>query len=95
MPNILKVFNPRLHGFSTGVKKTTISFNRRKNKRRRRPKYGRFDYNFAETGADSDDIIKQAYKLVRRMKRDPRVNWLSNTCFWHVRTHLLFVNYFL
>ncbi len=67
------MFNPHLHGYSTGV---TGGFNsRRLNRRRKRPRYHRrkIDYNFAETGADSDDIVKQAYKLVARMKRDPNV----------------------
>ncbi len=82
-PNILKEFNPDLHGYSTGVQRTSGFRTRSQRKRdRRRKKYrAKLDYNFAETGADSDDVIKQAYRLVRRMQHDPRVDFYNDWKF--------------
>ncbi len=71
LPNILKVFNPRLRGFSNGVRKLGLGGTSR---RQPRNSY-RVDYNFAETGADSDDIIGQARRLVKRMKADKHVDF--------------------
>ena len=49
LPNILKVFNPHLYGYSTGISKLISSDENRVDR----------SFNFAQTGADSDDVIQQ------------------------------------
>ncbi len=71
LPNILKVFNPKLRGYSRGVKSGAPL---RIRNRRKKKSYHWISYNFADTGADSDDVIVQARRLVSRMKRDPHVD---------------------
>jgi len=83
LPNILKVFNPYLTGFSVGVLKSNPIFTR---KAKAIGPNGKFHYNFADTGADSDDVIKQAYRLVRRMKADPHVDYYKD---WKLVTLLV------
>uniref|UniRef100_A0A182MY44 Phospholipase B1, membrane-associated n=1 Tax=Anopheles dirus TaxID=7168 RepID=A0A182MY44_9DIPT len=60
LPNILKVFNPKLVGYSLGDAY---------------PYHRDSQFNMAEIGAVSYDIPYMARALVQRMRRDPRVDW--------------------
>lgn len=61
LPNILKEFNPRLYGYSVGSKKFNSD----------EPTA----LNFAEYGATAEDMTKQAYKLIHRLKCDRHVDF--------------------
>ncbi|XP_047657809.1 phospholipase B1, membrane-associated-like isoform X2 [Tachysurus fulvidraco] len=63
LPNIMRVFNPELTGFSvrTGKQNTKQAF-----------------LNQAVAGAKSSDILGQAEALVKRMKTDNRINFYSD-----------------
>ncbi|XP_053658229.1 phospholipase B1, membrane-associated-like [Anopheles marshallii] len=60
LPNILKVFNPKLVGYSLG---DAYPFHRDS------------QFNMAEIGAVSYDIPYMARAMVQRIRNDPRVNW--------------------
>ncbi|XP_040169796.1 phospholipase B1, membrane-associated-like [Anopheles arabiensis] len=60
LPNILKVFNPKLVGYSLG---DAYPFHRDS------------QFNMAEIGAVSYDIPYMARAMVQRIRRDPRVDW--------------------
>ncbi|XP_053670197.1 phospholipase B1, membrane-associated-like [Anopheles nili] len=60
LPNILKVFNPQLVGYSYG---DAYPFHRDS------------QFNMAEIGAVSYDIPYMARAMVQRIRRDPRVDW--------------------
>ena len=67
VPNILKQFNPSLYGYSVGSHSIDQDA----------PPGslpGDF-YNMAVTGAESDDIYKQAKLLVAKMRADPYVDF--------------------
>jgi len=59
LPNIMRVFNPNLFGYSLPG-----SFNHQR----------RSNFNTAELGALSVDMPLQARLLIKRMKNDPRVD---------------------
>lgn len=59
LPNILKVFNPKLIGYAYGDSQADESFSQ---------------FNVAEVGALSRDIPFMTRELVKRMKMDKRVN---------------------
>ncbi|GAB0096523.1 phospholipase B1, membrane-associated-like [Sergentomyia squamirostris] len=59
IPNILKVFNPNLYGYSSG---DTLSF------------LPASKFNVAETNAKSHDTPEQAITLLKRMRSDRRVD---------------------
>ncbi|KAG8239899.1 hypothetical protein J437_LFUL019491, partial [Ladona fulva] len=59
IPNILKEFNPRLIGYSLG---DGLSNNKKA------------QFNVAVSGAMDQDLLHEAKELVRRMRRDPRVD---------------------
>ncbi|EZA61432.1 Phospholipase B1, membrane-associated [Ooceraea biroi] len=59
LPNILKVFNPRLTGYSTGTGEFISSSAR---------------LNVAFPVAATEDALKQARILVQRIKNDPKIN---------------------
>ncbi|XP_059094569.1 phospholipase B1, membrane-associated-like [Tigriopus californicus] len=76
IPNILKQFNPYLYGFSTGITKVG----------RQRPEDDKkVAFNLAISGSESDDVIKQAHRLVEKMFNDPKINahkdWKMITIF--------------
>ncbi|XP_049289997.1 phospholipase B1, membrane-associated-like isoform X2 [Anopheles funestus] len=60
LPNILKVFNPKLVGYSLG---DAYPFHRES------------QFNMAEIGAVSYDIPYMARAMVQRIRNDPRVDW--------------------
>uniref|UniRef100_A0A182ML08 SGNH hydrolase-type esterase domain-containing protein n=1 Tax=Anopheles culicifacies TaxID=139723 RepID=A0A182ML08_9DIPT len=60
LPNILKVFNPKLVGYSLG---DAYPFHRDS------------QFNMAEIGAVSYDIPYMARAMVQRIRNDPRVDW--------------------
>uniref|UniRef100_A0A182YNY3 Phospholipase B1, membrane-associated n=1 Tax=Anopheles stephensi TaxID=30069 RepID=A0A182YNY3_ANOST len=60
LPNIMKVFNPKLVGYSLG---DAYPFHRDS------------QFNMAEIGAVSYDIPYMARSMVQRIRRDPRVDW--------------------
>uniref|UniRef100_A0A8D9EWJ6 Phospholipase B1, membrane-associated n=1 Tax=Cacopsylla melanoneura TaxID=428564 RepID=A0A8D9EWJ6_9HEMI len=59
MPNILKQFNPRLFGYSLSDSFTT---------------HRNSQFNVAEIGAMSKDLMSMARELVKRIKNDPRTD---------------------
>lgn len=59
MPNILKIFNPKLMGYSVLTGRATSSNSR---------------FNRAVTGSIAADLLQQANELVNMMKNDPNVN---------------------
>jgi phospholipase B1 len=71
LPNILKNFNPTLHGYSTQKRLFAVS--------------AADGFNVAVSNADSDDLLAQAVRLVQRMRKDPKVNidkdWKMVTLF--------------
>lgn len=71
IPNILKVFNPKLFGYSYGDSLATQSFSQ---------------FNVAEPGALSRDLVFMTKELVKRIKADKRVNLNED---WKVITKCL------
>ncbi|XP_017311278.2 phospholipase B1, membrane-associated isoform X1 [Ictalurus punctatus] len=63
LPNILRVFNPELTGFSVG-----------KGKQNSKQAF----LNQAVAGSKSSDMLRQAQALVSRMKTDDRINFYSD-----------------
>ncbi|XP_040574332.1 phospholipase B1, membrane-associated [Lepeophtheirus salmonis] len=61
VPNILKNFNPKLYGFSTGTNKVRNEKN--------------IDYNMARSGATSKDLLRQVHLLIEKIKRDPHIDY--------------------
>ncbi|XP_039301947.1 phospholipase B1, membrane-associated [Solenopsis invicta] len=59
LPNILKEFNPNLMGYALGDSLTT---------------HKAAQLNIAESGAESADMTYMAELLVRKIKKDPRIN---------------------
>ncbi|XP_011161176.1 phospholipase B1, membrane-associated [Solenopsis invicta] len=59
LPNILKEFNPNLIGYALGDSLTT---------------HKAAQLNFAETGAESADMMYMAGTLIKKIKNDPRID---------------------
>ena len=61
LPNILKMFNPSLQGASVSETVVGSGFTS--------------GYNLAVSGSDSGDLVRQAWSLVRKMRRDPLIDF--------------------
>ena len=61
LPNILKLFNPTLRGASMS---NTVVASRQTS-----------GYNMAVSAGDSLDMVEQAWHLVKRMRRDPKMDF--------------------
>lgn len=77
LPNILKEFNPKLIGFATGD-----SLSHQKSSQ----------FNVAELGAMSMDLSFMVRELVKRIKRDHRVDFKND---WKVRIYYKYIILFI
>lgn len=73
LPNIIKEFNPKLIGYSL-----TDSFTHQNESQ----------FNIAEIGAMSQDLPFMTRQLVKRIKKDPRVDFIND---WKVLPLLILV----
>ena len=84
LPNILKVFNPNIIGYSVGIfdyifNQTELSFK------------GTFKdkgFNFGKSDALSKDIVQQSKELVIALENNPRINMNTD---WKVINHALYI----